>query len=110
MGWPRTPYRLSSWTVISDYGDRATNKHTVWHSVSDILQGSSPLYGRLQSTVVGVRQFHAAFTGTIAKLGTEKHHRKYFEGLDTLATPGCFGMTELGHGSNVMGIETTVSC
>ena len=47
--------------------------------------------------------------GTIAKLGTEKHHRKYFQGLDTLATPGCFGMTELGHGSNVMGIETTVS-
>ncbi len=47
--------------------------------------------------------------GTIAKLGTEKHHRKYFQGLDTVATPGCFGMTELGHGSNVMGIETTVS-
>ena len=34
--------------------------------------------------------------GTIAKLGTEKHHRKYFAGLDNLTLPGCFGMTELG--------------
>ncbi|KAK9909468.1 hypothetical protein WJX75_002711 [Coccomyxa subellipsoidea] len=44
--------------------------------------------------------------GTIAKLGTEKHHKTYLPRLDTLELPGCFGMTELGHGSNVMGIET----
>lgn len=34
--------------------------------------------------------------GTIAKLGTEQHHRKYFAGMDNLTLPGCFGMTELG--------------
>ncbi|KAK9843434.1 hypothetical protein WJX81_002331 [Elliptochloris bilobata] len=45
--------------------------------------------------------------GTIAKLGTEKHHLAFLPRLDTLDLPGCFGMTELGHGSNVMGIETT---
>ncbi|CAK0741867.1 hypothetical protein CVIRNUC_001356 [Coccomyxa viridis] len=44
--------------------------------------------------------------GTIAKLGTEKHHTQFLPRLDTLDLPGCFGMTELGHGSNVMGIET----
>lgn len=44
--------------------------------------------------------------GTIAKLGTAKQHEKYFASLDSLELPGCFGMTELGHGSNVMGIET----
>lgn len=45
--------------------------------------------------------------GTIAKLGTERHHVEFLPKMDTLELPGCFGMTELGHGSNVMGIETT---
>ncbi|CAL5219457.1 g1292 [Coccomyxa viridis] len=44
--------------------------------------------------------------GTIAKLGTKKHHAEFLPRMDTLDLPGCFGMTELGHGSNVMGIET----
>ena len=45
--------------------------------------------------------------GTIAKLGTTKHHAEYIPKLDSLELPGCFGMTELSHGSNVSGIETT---
>ncbi|KAF6252133.1 acyl-CoA dehydrogenase/oxidase [Scenedesmus sp. NREL 46B-D3] len=44
--------------------------------------------------------------GTICKLGTAKHHDALLPRLNTLDLPGCFGMTELGHGSNVMGIET----
>ena len=47
--------------------------------------------------------------GTIAKLGTERHHREILPKMDTLELPGCFAMTELGHGSNVMGIETTAT-
>lgn len=47
--------------------------------------------------------------GTVAKLGTAKHHNSILPKLNTLELTGCFGMTELGHGSNVMGIETTVS-
>lgn len=45
--------------------------------------------------------------GTVAKLGTERHHKEILPKMDTLELPGCFAMTELGHGSNVMGIETT---
>jgi acyl-CoA oxidase len=42
-------------------------------------------------------------------LGTEKHHRKYLKDIGTLDLPGCFAMTETGHGSNVRGVETTAT-
>jgi acyl-CoA oxidase len=42
-------------------------------------------------------------------LGTEKHHKKYLRDIGTLELPGCFAMTETGHGSNVRGIETTAT-
>jgi acyl-CoA oxidase len=42
-------------------------------------------------------------------LGTEKHHKKYLKEIGSLELPGCFAMTETGHGSNVRGIETTAT-
>mmetsp|Transcript_11803 Transcript_11803/g.32165 ORF Transcript_11803/g.32165 Transcript_11803/m.32165 type:complete len:632 (-) Transcript_11803:1268-3163(-) len=47
--------------------------------------------------------------GTLCKLGTERHHAALLPLLDTLHLTGSFSMTELGHGSNVMGIETTAT-
>lgn len=44
--------------------------------------------------------------GTVAKLGTHKHHQTLLPKIDNLELPGCFAMTELGYGSNVAGIET----
>lgn len=49
------------------------------------------------------------FGGSIQWLGTEKHHRKYLEDVGKLNIPGCFAMTETGHGSNVRGLETTAT-
>jgi acyl-CoA oxidase len=49
------------------------------------------------------------FGMSIYFLGTEKHHRKYLKDIGTLDLPGCFAMTETGHGSNVKGIETTAT-
>ncbi len=42
-------------------------------------------------------------------LGTERHHKKYLKAIGSLELPGCFAMTETGHGSNVKGILTTAT-
>jgi len=47
------------------------------------------------------------FGGSIHRLGTERHHEKYLPDAGRLDLPGCFAMTEYGHGSNVREIETT---
>lgn len=44
--------------------------------------------------------------GSVMNLGTEKHHKKYLKAVGSMALPGCFAMTEEGHGSNVRDIET----
>lgn len=45
---------------------------------------------------------------TIEFLGSEKHQYLVKRGLD-LQDYGCFAMTEIGHGSNVAGVETTAT-
>jgi acyl-CoA oxidase len=45
--------------------------------------------------------------GAVYNLGTKRHHDAYLRQTGTLELPGCFAMTETGHGSNVRGLETT---
>ncbi|KAN0040534.1 hypothetical protein ACTA71_008871 [Dictyostelium dimigraforme] len=44
--------------------------------------------------------------GTILFLGTKKHHDQYLSDIGSGKLLGVFGLTELGHGSNVNGLET----
>lgn len=49
------------------------------------------------------------FGGSIYQLGTTYHHQKFLPAVINLELPGCFAMTESGHGSNVREIETTAT-
>ena len=49
------------------------------------------------------------FGGAILQLGTERHHRRYLPDVISLALPGCFAMTESGHGSDVASLHTTAT-
>src|SRR4051794_34120980 len=49
------------------------------------------------------------FGGAVLHLGTRKHHARYLADIASLRLPGCFAMTETGHGSNVQRLGTTAT-
>ena len=49
------------------------------------------------------------FGGAVHHLGTRKHHERYLADVASLELPGCFAMSETGHGSNVQELETTAT-
>ncbi len=49
------------------------------------------------------------FGGSIYFLGTDEQRDEYLPRVATAQLPGCFAMTERGHGSNVQGLETTAT-
>ena len=65
-------------------------------------------YGDLSVLVKFGVQF-GLFGGSIHQLGTERHHERYVADIASLDLPGCYAMTETGHGSNVRDLETTAT-
>lgn len=47
--------------------------------------------------------------GSVYFLGTETHHKRWLTDVASVALPGAFAMTELGHGSNVRDLGTTAT-
>ncbi|HET7414230.1 MAG TPA: acyl-CoA dehydrogenase [Arthrobacter sp.] len=49
------------------------------------------------------------FGSAVLHLGNEEHHRKWLPGIMNMEIPGCFAMTETGHGSDVASVATTAT-
>jgi acyl-CoA oxidase len=49
------------------------------------------------------------FGGAVLHLGTARHHERHLRAIARLELPGCFAMTETGHGSNVQALGTTAT-
>lgn len=92
---------LGNWAYPKEYGGKADMEG--YFTVMETLS-----YHDLSMVIKFGVQF-GLFGMSIYFLGTEKHHKKYLKDAGTLALPGCFAMTETGHGSNVKGIETTAT-
>ncbi|NUT49740.1 MAG: acyl-CoA oxidase, partial [Saccharothrix sp.] len=49
------------------------------------------------------------FGGAVQALGTAEHHERHLPAIMSLELPGCFAMTETGHGSDVQHLRTTAT-
>jgi len=65
-------------------------------------------HGDLSLMVKAGVQF-GLFGGAILHLGSEHHHEAYLRDMLAFDLPGCFAMTETGHGSNVQALRTTAT-
>ncbi|KAF8408984.1 hypothetical protein HHK36_005055 [Tetracentron sinense] len=62
------------------------------------------IYDHSLAVKLGVHFF--LWGGAIQFFGTKRHHVKWLKDTENYSIKGCFAMSELGHGSNVRGIET----
>ncbi len=87
--------------VPEEYGGHGTLDDSVAHF--EILSAAD-----LSVTIKSGVQ-HGLYGGAIWNLGTASHHERFLADALDVRTPGCFAMTEYGHGSDVSGLETTIT-
>lgn len=79
----------------------------------DLLAQHSPLHGEggayvgQMGTPSGLSDHFSLFLGTLLSQATPEQQRKWVQPAVNLQIIGTYAQTELGHGSNVRGLETT---
>ncbi|MFL5870552.1 MAG: acyl-CoA dehydrogenase [Solirubrobacterales bacterium] len=77
--------------------------------VADAIASFETLgHGDLSLLVKSGVQF-GLFGGAVHHLGTRRHHERYLAEVASFELPGCFAMSETGHGSNVQRVGTTAT-
>lgn len=82
--------------------------NTVSDPLSAVMAFELLAHGDLSVTIKSGVQF-GLFGGAVTNLGTSWHHATYLPDITTMRLLGGFAMTELGHGSDVASIETTIT-
>ena len=78
-----------------DVGGSVTAFETLAHADLSLLVKSGVQWG--------------LFGGALLHLGTRRHHERYLRPMMSFELPGCFAMTETGHGSDVQAVRTTAT-
>lgn len=110
-GTPTGAYREKVYGWLQElsargFGDIAYPGVTSKGSLGDFMVTFETLsYGDLSLLVKYGVQF-GLFGGSIYFLGTEGQKQALLPKVASLQTPGCFAMSEVGHGSNVADLET----
>lgn len=85
---------------LSETGPEAELRRFAFYEVIGI-------YDHSLAVKLGVHFF--LWGGAIQFFGTKRHHDKWLRDTENYVIKGCFAMSELGHGSNVRGIETVTT-
>ena len=81
---------------------------TVSDPLTAVLAFEMLSHGDLSVTIKSGVQF-GLFGGAVTNLGNDWHHATYLPDITSMKLLGGFAMTELGHGSDVASLETTIT-
>ncbi|WP_084073042.1 acyl-CoA dehydrogenase [Demequina sp. NBRC 110052] len=83
-------------------------KDSVSDPLTAVVTFETLAHGDLSVTIKSGVQF-GLFGGAVMNLGTAWHHETFLPDITALRLLGAFAMTELGHGSDVASLETTIT-
>lgn len=114
-GVPKEPYREQVFTWLLSLARAGFGALAYPGVTTDAEQGLGPFLATFETLGFGdlslVVKFGVQFGlwgGSVYFLGTEAQRQALLPKVASLDAPGCFAMSEVGHGSNVADLETVV--